>query len=174
MAIYLASAASYFALVLTSRAAGDTWLVTALLTALFVGWITAVNLLYLLTQIVIAADDCGVAAAARRVAAFLRHERGKVLRVFVVVLGLVVLATGASFVAAALLSLVAFVPFVGLAVLPLQLAAWLLRALVFQYIGLTAVGAYLSLYRAFSRELAEGRIHDRLQQVPLAHGASAP
>jgi hypothetical protein len=154
IAIYLASAAAYFALVLTSRAAGDTWLVTAVLTGGFVCWITAINLVYLLTQIVIAAEDCSVSAAARRVAAFLRHERARVARVFGVVLGLVVAATGASFVAAALLGLIAFVPLVGLAVLPLQLLAWLLRALVFQYIGLTSVGAYLSLYRAYSRELA--------------------
>jgi hypothetical protein len=137
-------------------------------------WITAVNLLYVLTQIVMAADDCSLAAAARRVTVFLRHEWGKVVRVFAVVFALAAGATGASFVAAALLSLVAFVPFVGLAVLPLQLAAWLLRALVFQYIGLTSVGAYLTLYRTFSREMADGRIHDRLQPVPFAHGASAP
>ena len=49
----------------------------------------------------------------------------------------------------AALSLVAFVPFVGLAALPMQLLAWLLRGLVFQYLGLTSVGAYLKLYRAF-------------------------
>ena len=39
-------------------------------------------------------------------------------------------------------------PFVGLAVLPLQLFAWLLRGLVFQYLGLTSAGAYLFLYDA--------------------------
>ena len=41
---------------------------------------------------------------------------------------------------------VAFVPLVGLAVFPLQLAALLLRGLVFEYIGLTAMGAYVTLY----------------------------
>jgi hypothetical protein len=152
--VYVASAAGYFALVVSSRGAGESWFVTALFTAVFVCWITLVNLLYLLTQIVIAADDCGVATAARRVAAFLRHQRANLVRVFVVVLGLVVGATGASFVAAALLSLIAFVPFVGLAALPLQLLAWLLRALVFQYIGLTSVGAYLTLYRTFASAFA--------------------
>jgi hypothetical protein len=35
---------------------------------------------------------------------------------------------------------------VGLAVFPLQMAALLLRGLVFEYIGLTALGAYLTLY----------------------------
>lgn len=158
MALYLASAGAYFGLVMASRSAGESWGVTALFTAAFVAWITVANLLYLLMQIVIAADDCSVAAAAPRVAAFLRRERGVVTRVFLVILALVVGATGASFVAAGLLSLVAFVPFVGLAVLPLQLMAWLLRALVFQYIGLTSVGTYVKLYRKFAAELAEGRL----------------
>ena len=38
-------------------------------------------------------------------------------------------------------------PLVGLAVLPLQLAAWLLRGFVFEYLALTALGAYLTHYR---------------------------
>jgi hypothetical protein len=139
-----------------------------LLTAGFVAWITIVNLAYLLMQIVMAADDCSVAAAAPRVIAFLRHERGMVIRVFLVILALVVGATGASFVAAGLLSLIAFVPFVGLAVLPLQLAAWVLRALVFHYIGLTSVGTYVKLYRAFAAQLVE----DRLTPAP-AYGRIA-
>ncbi|HEY6362499.1 MAG TPA: hypothetical protein VIX63_15405 [Vicinamibacterales bacterium] len=174
MAIYAASAIGYFGMVTASRLAGESWGVTALFTAGFVAWITSVNLLYLLMQIVIAADDCSLAAAAPRVVAFLRHERGMVIRVFLVILALVVGATGASFIAAALLSLIAFVPFVGLAVLPLQLMAWLLRALVFQYIGLTSIGAYLTLYRRFAGDFAEDRIHDRLRHVPVPHGAPAP
>ena len=158
MAVYVASAATYFGLVMASRSAGESWGVTALFTAAFVTWITMVNLLYLLTQIVIAADDCSVAAAPPRVIAFLRHERGMVIRAFLVILALVVGATGASFVAAALLSLIAFVPLVGLAVLPLQLMAWVVRALVFQYIGLTSLGTYVNLYRSFAGQLAEGRL----------------
>jgi hypothetical protein len=38
--------------------------------------------------------------------------------------------------------LIAFVPLVGLAVFPLQLAALLVRGLAFEYLGLTALGAY--------------------------------
>jgi hypothetical protein len=174
MAVYLVSGGGYLAIVTASRAAGQSWGVAALLTTVFVVWITLVNLLYLLMQIVIAADDCHVGAALPRVAAFLRHERGNVTRVFLVILVLVVGATGASFVAAALLSLITFVPFVGLAALPLQLAAWALRALVFQYIGLTSVGAYVTLYRRFAGDFAEDRVHDRLQQLPFPHGAAAP
>ena len=77
--------------------------------------------------------------------------------VFVVTAALVGVATLASIVATAGLGLISFVPFVGLTVLPLQLLAWLLRGLVFQYLGLTSAGAYLFLYDA-PAEPAEG--HD--------------
>ncbi len=36
-----------------------------------------------------------------------------------------------------------------LAVLPLQIVALLLRGLVFEYLGLTALGAYLTLYQGY-------------------------
>jgi hypothetical protein len=148
MAIYLVSGAGYLAGVLASRNAGDGWGITALLTAMFVAWITVLNFLYLLTQIVIAAEDCGVGVATRRVAQFLRRARGPVLSVFLVVLAIVVFATGASLMATAALGLISFVPLLGLAVLPLQLGAWLFRGLVFQYVGLSSIGAYLKLYRS--------------------------
>ncbi len=173
-AMYLASGAAYFALMMASRTAGESWAVAALLTAVFVCWITAINLLYLLTQLVVAADDCSVATAARRVVSFLRRDWQRLSGVFTVVFVVVIVATGVSFVAAGLLGLIAFVPFVGLAVLPLQLLAWLFRALVFEYIGLTSMGAYLSLYRRASADLAEESLHDRLQPVSVPHGASAP
>lgn len=150
MGVYLLSGAGFLALV-ARREPGEGWSLAALVTAGFVLWITVVNLLYLLVQIVVAADDCSVAAAIRRVAAFVRRERRPVGTVFLLVLGLVAAATGASILATAALGLVAFVPFVGLAALPLQLLAWLLRGLVFQYLGLTSVGAYLQLYRSLTR-----------------------
>lgn len=158
MSIYLISGAGYLALVATGVLGQGFW-ITAATTVLFVIWITLVNLLYLLVQIVMTADDCGVAAAARRVAAFLRVARGDVILVFLLVLGLVVFATAASLAATAALGLVAFVPFFGLAAIPLQVLAWLLRGLVFQYLGLTSVGAYLKLYRASGGHLL---INDRL------------
>lgn len=155
MAVYLASGAGYWMLVGRGEPAGG-WGLAALVTAAFVLWITVVNFLYLLVQIIVAADDCGVVAALRRVAAFLRHEWRHVTTVFLLVLAAVVAATGASLLATAALGLVAFVPFIGLAALPLQLFAWLLRGLVFQYLGLASVGAYLKLYRAFAD--ARGRL----------------
>lgn len=156
MAVYLVSGIGYLALV-ANRVGGEGFGITALFTATFIAWITVVNLVYLLVQIVIAADDCSVASAARRVAAFLRKEYRKVGAIFLLVLVLVVVATGASLLATAALGLVAFVPFVGLAALPLQLGAWLLRSLVFQYLGLASAGAYLRLYRAFASK-AMGRL----------------
>lgn len=169
MAVYAMSGAAYLAAVMASRSAGEGWGVAALFTGGFVAWITVVNLLYLLTQIVIAADDCSVSAALTRVTAFLRRERGGVAAVFLVVLGLVVFAQGASLLVTAALGLIGFIPIVGLTVLPLQLLAWVFRALVFQYIGLSSVGAYLNLYRGGAPQ--EG--HDGLQQVSLADRAPA-
>lgn len=154
MGVYLLSASAYLSLIVASQTTGQGWGIPALATAAFVAWITLVNFLYLLLQIIVAADGCSLATAARRGAAFLRSERRSVVAVFGVVLVLVVCATGASLLATAALGLIAFVPFLGLAVVPLQLAAWLLRGIVFQYLGLAAVGAYLKLYRGFSASLA--------------------
>lgn len=116
-------------------------------TAFVVTAFTIVNLLYLLTQIVIAADDCDVATALIRVAAFLVRQPLEVGIVFAVASTLVALGTAASVLATAALGLIAFVPFVGLAALPLQVGAWLVRGFVFQFLGLTALVAYLRLYR---------------------------
>ena len=166
MGVYLVSGLGFLAVV-ARRDPAEGWSPTALFTAAFVFWITIVNLVYLLVQIVVAADDCSVAAAVRRVAAFLRRERRNVGTMFLLMLALIVAATGASLLATAALGLVAFVPFFGLAALPLQLLAWLLRGLVFQYLDLTSVGAYLKLYRAFAGYHLEGRLrpapaYDRL------------
>ena len=54
----------------------------------------------------------------------------------------------ASILATTALGLIAFVPFVGLAALPLQVFAWLVRGVVFQYVGLTGVATYLRLHFA--------------------------
>jgi hypothetical protein len=151
MAIYLASAGVYLAAAYESGLQGDLGgLLTLCMTGGFVCWITLVNLYYLLMQIVMAADDCSVAKAWSRVTAFVRHERRGVSAVFGVVLALVVAGTGVSLLATAALGLIAFVPFIGLAVLPLQLLAWVFRGVVFQFLGLASIGAYLRLYREFA------------------------
>jgi hypothetical protein len=78
---------------------------------------------------------------------FVRAELRELGGVFLVVLGVVIAATLVSALAWSGVGLIAFVPLVGLAVFPLQIVALLLRGLVFEYIGLTALGAYLTLYR---------------------------
>jgi hypothetical protein len=124
--------------------------------------ITAINFLYLLTQIVVASDDCSVPDAISKVAQLLvRHGRA-ILGVLGAILALMVLTTAASVLATAALGLIAFVPFVGLAALPLQVIAWLLRGMVFQYISLAGAAAYVRLHRqaslAGARDLAAGPV----------------
>lgn len=135
---------------------GWTVLTTIFSGALLV-WITLVNLFYLLLQMSIAVEDVSVRVAFGRVVAFLGRAFREVAGVFGVILVLVLLATVVSLVAAAGFGLIAFVPFAGIIVLPLQFLAWVLRGLLFEYIGLTALGAYLTLYRAESRPRASAR-----------------
>lgn len=110
-------------------------------------WLTVVNLLYVLAQILMVAHDWPVRAAARALPPLLRRERRVVGGIFLVMLVLVVLATVASVLATGALGFIGFVPIVGLAVLPLQLLAWLTRGLLFQFIGLAALGAYATVLR---------------------------
>ena len=123
--------------------------IAALSAAALVAWITLVNLLYLLMQIAIAVEGVGVGRACRAVARFVRAEFRHLVGVFVIVFALVIAATFASALAWSGVGLIAFVPLVGLAVFPLQLAALLVRGLVFEYLGLTALGAYITLYAGY-------------------------
>jgi hypothetical protein len=128
--------------------------VVAVGVSLFVGLVTLLNVFYLLAQVVVAVNDSPVGAAIRDVGRFVRGEFWRLSRVFGVTVLLLVLATVLSVVATWGFYLVAYAPLAGLVVLPLQLGAWLLRNLVFQYLGLTALSAYLSLYRSSAHEQA--------------------
>jgi hypothetical protein len=119
-------------------------------------WITLINLIYLLTQMVIAVDDVSLSTAVRRVFRFIRREPRALGGVFLIVLVLLVLALFASVLTTAALGLIGFVPVFWLIAVPLQGAAWLVRGLLFQYLGLTALGAYLNLYRTEPREAIAG------------------
>lgn len=122
-------------------------MLAAITSAVLVVWITLVNFIYLLVQIVVASDDCEPGEAARRVLLLFGARFRTVAAIFAATLGLVLLTTAASILATAALGLIAFVPLVGLAALPLQLIAWLMRGVVFQYIGLTALVSYTRVYR---------------------------
>ena len=178
MVVYGLSGAAYFAFVVYGyRTAGDHPLfvgwafVTALATLVLVAWITLVNLVYLLLQVVVAAEDVGIADAFRTITRFVRAEHRQLGGVFVVVLVMVIGATLATALAWSGVGLVAFVPLVGLAVIPLQIVALLLRGLVYEYIGLTALGAYTSLYRSYMTRQAEAVNPSSVRSSPVGHPA---
>jgi hypothetical protein len=137
-----------------------SWTVGAAIgSSVLIVWISLLNFFYLLTQMVIAVDDVSVRVGLRRALSFVRRRLREVAGVFGVVLLLVGIATIGSILAAGGLSLMAFVPFVGLAVLPLQVAGWLVRGFVFQYLGLTALSAYLTYYRHDQRGTSQPTVH---------------
>jgi hypothetical protein len=154
MAIYILSGVAYVAFVVYGyRAAGDRFLVigwafiAALAATVLVGWITLVNWVYLLLQIAMAVEGVGLAGACTAVTRFVRSEFRELAGIFGVILALLVGATLASALAWSGVGLVAFVPLVGLAVFPLQIAALIVRGLMFEYIGLTALASYAALYQ---------------------------
>lgn len=156
LAIYLVTAAAYLSFLYAGMRvmsdggviAGWPFIALAASSALIV-WVTLVNLVYILVQMIMAADDIGVRAAAGRLARFAHDDARQVAGIFGVVLLLILMAGAASLLATAGLGLIAFVPLVGFAVLPLQFAAWLLRGLLFQFLGLTAFTAYLAQYQRY-------------------------
>lgn len=161
LAVYAVTAAIYLGLMVRGLRLADniglllSWTVGAALgSSALIVWISLVNFFYLLTQMVIAVDDASVRAAFTRVLRFLRSSLREVAGVFGVVLLLVGIATIGSILATAGLGLAALAPLVGLAVLPLQVAGWLLRGVVFQYLALTALTAYLTCYRHYQRTSA--------------------
>jgi hypothetical protein len=160
--VYAVSAGGYLTFVVYGYRAAEGraliigWtFVAALSAAMLVAWMTIVNMLYLLLQISMAVEGIGVADACRATARFIRSEFRDLVGVFLVVVALVIAATLASALAWSGVGLIAFVPLVGLAVFPLQLAALVLRGLAFEYLGLTALGAYLTLYQGYASRRGE-------------------
>jgi hypothetical protein len=172
MIVYALSVTGYAAFVLYGyRAVGGAviwgWTMAAIAAAALVVWFTVVNVLYLLMQIAMAVEGVGVVEGGRAVARFIRDEFRDLAGVFLVVFGLVVAAMLASALAWSGVGLIAFVPLIGIAVVPLQLAALVVRGFVFEYLGMTALGAYVTLYA--------GRAQKRGASVamPTASPASA-
>lgn len=166
-ALYLAAVYWSFQIVSAAGATAVWTIVAATISGALVLSITGVNLLYLLVQVAMAADRCGVRAAWGLVRRFVRVEAVTVVTLFVTLLVVVGLATAASILATAGLGLIGFIPVIGLAVFPLQVAAWVARGLVFQYLGLSALAAYLHLYRVH-------RAGDRQQRPGAAPLVSRP
>ena len=171
MAVYTFSCGAYLAFAFYAyRAATDRFLAVgwtfaaAIALGLLVAWITTVNLLYLLTQIAIAVDGTGVVDGFSRVVRFIRMEFREVAGIFAVIVALVIAAVALSALLWAGLGLIAFVPLVGLAVFPLQIAAWFVRGFLFEYLGLIALAAYVALYVDYAKG-AEAPERSRLATV---------
>jgi hypothetical protein len=180
MLVYLVSTSGYLAFVLYGyRAAGGRFLIlgwtliVALAAGVLVVWITLVNWLYLLLQIAMAVQDKTLVGALGTVVRFIQSEFRELAGIFGVVLALVVGATLASALAWSGVGLIAFVPLVGLAVFPLQIAALVLRGLVFEYIGLTALAAYGSLYHRYLARLGPAGNLNPVTSSSLVKGAAS-
>jgi hypothetical protein len=154
---YIAIGTGYiFALTMSFRVAAETtwtpaWpLLVLLATSTSVIGVTAVNLAFDLLRVIVITDDCRIRTAVGRLRAFLVADSRQVLGIFGVIGALVGLAMAVSVVTTAGLTFVAWVPFASLIAVPLQIAAWLIRGIVFQYVGLTALSAYQTQYRRFT------------------------
>ena len=167
-ALYLAFVVGGFTLVGNSGVLLGWTMATMAASSILIVWITLVNFFYLLTQMVMAAEDVGVRAGMRRALHFVRTSLREIAGIFGVVLLLAVIATVASIVATAGFGLINLIPILGLAVLPLQMAAWLLRGFVFQYLALTALCAYLTQYRHYVTRVAATETGPRMVDVPEA------
>jgi hypothetical protein len=113
--------------------------------------IAVANLAYTLLRVVIVTDDCGIGIAVRRLAQFAIEDARQVIGVFAAIGGIELIAAAVALLATAALAPIAYVPFVGLLVLPLQAALWLLRALLFESLSLASVAAYQTQYRRFGQ-----------------------
>ncbi len=176
LTVYAAIGIAYVAIVMATyrwSAAIDLPLAGSMLAAgaslVLAAVITFVNLAYLLVQVIIVARDCSVRAAARELPGVVAREARLVAGIFVVMLAIVGLATIASILATGALGFIGFVPIVGLALLPLQLLAWLARGLLFQFLGLAALGAYAGVLRGAVTPASDGRrLHGGAAIQPLA------
>ena len=162
MLLYAVSAGGYLAFVFygyrvaEGRALIIGWtLVAAVAAAALVAWMTIVNVLYLMVQIAMAVEGVGLRDGCRATVRFIHSEFRELAGVVLVVVVLLAAGMVVSALAWSGVGLIAFVPLVGLAVFPLQLAALLLRGLAFEYLGLTALGAYLTLYLGYASRRGE-------------------
>jgi hypothetical protein len=111
----------------------------------------AVNLGCDLLRVVMVTSDCSLGVAVTRVRRFVVEDARQVIGIFSVIGAVEILATAVSLLAAAGLTPVAYLPIVSLIIVPIQLAVWLLRGLVFEWLALSSVSAYQTQYRRFAQ-----------------------
>lgn len=112
---------------------------------------TAATLTFNLLRVVLVTDDCDVREAVSRLRVFVIEDARQVLGIFSVVGGVELFAGAAALLATAGLAPIAYLPFAGLLIVPLQLALWVLRGLLFEALSLASLSAYQTQYRRFSR-----------------------
>jgi hypothetical protein len=125
-------------------------LAVAVITSAGLVGVAAINLFFDLTRIVVVVDDCAIRPASVRLWRFLVADARHVLGIFGVMGAVAAVATAAALVATAGLALISWVPIAGLIVVPLQVVAWLVRGLMFQFMDLTTMVAYEAQYRRYS------------------------
>lgn len=173
MAAYAISGAAYLAFIVYALPGSDGggligWTLVAMTSTLAqIVLLTAINLAYLLLQIATAANDSSFGEALTEVAHFVRSEFVEIGGIALFVLLIFIVATIGYALALSGVALVAFVPLVGLGVVPLQFAAWILRGLIFEYIGMVLMGAYITLYRRYSERAALVAVTAPPTAVPL-------
>ncbi len=155
-AIYLVVGLGYVAIVMPSLWAPNAWwaaswpVLVVFATSAAVVSIEAADLAYDLLRVIVISDDCSVRAAMQRLRRFVIDDARQVIGIFSVMAALVLLAAAASLLATAGLAPVAYMPIVGLTIVPLQAAVWLFRGLLFEALSLASLSAYQTQYRRFS------------------------
>ncbi len=115
---------------------------------------TVIGATFDLLRLVTITDDCRTREAARRLRHFLIVDARDVIGIFAVMTAIVAGATAVSLSAVAGITVVAWTPLIGLLVVPLQLAAWMVRGMLLQCLGLAGLSAYQTQYRRFSHPAA--------------------
>jgi hypothetical protein len=126
--------------------------------------VAVVNLISDLLRVIMVTDDCDLRGAAQRLRRFVIQDARQVLGIFGVIGAFLLLATAASVMTTAGLTLVAWVPVAGLISLPLRAAAWLIQGLLFQFLALTALSAYQTQYRRFATPATPVSTTDRFRE----------
>jgi hypothetical protein len=108
-----------------------------------------VTLAYDLLRVIVISDDCSVSTAVGRLRAFVFHDARLVVGVFAVICGVQIAAAIVSLLATAGLAIVGYAPLFSLVFVPLQAAAWVMRGLIFEALGLAALATCQTQYRRF-------------------------
>ena len=112
--------------------------------------VSAINLVSDLIRVAIVTDGCSFRQAAARMWRFVILDARQVIGIVSVIAGVEIVASAVALLAAAGLAPVAYLPVVSLAVVPLQLAFWVLRSLLVEAASLSSVAACQTQYRRFA------------------------